>query len=321
MNKHHLKILAGAAAALILLLVAMPSGKRDAVTGNDLLFPALRDKVNDVTVLTVTRAGDENATVIRKTSDNWVVESRDDYPADIGKIKELLLQLADAKTIERKTSNPELYSRLGVSDPAMALSDGTRLQVSGNEVDYDIVIGNVAQPGSRYVRKFADSQSWLIDKDPALPDSATDWMVRDIVDLKSSDVRAVTIMQADGEEIRISRESTDVANFDVANIPDGRELSYATVANSIAGTLAALTLDDVRQGGALEENVVTTTFETFAGASVVVLTSKEDDESWISLSGTSAALTEGWQYKIADYKADQLTRRWDDILKAEPEAE
>ena len=27
----------------------------------------------------------------------------------------------------------------------------------------------------------------------------------------------------------------------------------------------------------------------------------------------------GWQYKVADYKANLLTRRWEDILKAETE--
>jgi hypothetical protein len=29
--------------------------------------------------------------------------------------------------------------------------------------------------------------------------------------------------------------------------------------------------------------------------------------------------TSGWQFRIADYKANLLVRRWDDILKAKPE--
>ena len=332
MNRNNMKILAGVAVALITLLIVLQYGKTGAVTGNELLFPALREKVNDVTAVVITRAGEEKPTVIRKTPDNWVVESRDNYPADIGKLRELLLQLADAKTIEQKTSNPDLYGQLGVSDPALDGSKGARLQISGNEVDYDIVIGNVAQPGTRLVRKFADSQSWLVDKDPALPDSAAGWMVKDIVDLQSTDIQAVTITHPDGEEIRVSREAAEVTDFDVVDIPDGRELSYATVANGIAGALATLTFDDVRKGNAFEEKIATATFETFAGARVVVLVGKENDESWISLIASSDddaegsaqsinARVEGWQYKIADYKVNQLMRRWDDILKAEGEPE
>ena len=328
MNKHHLRILAGAAAALIMIMIATQYGRRDAVTENELLFPALRGKVNDASTLTLTGAGGENTTVIRKTAAGWVVESRDDYPADVGKLRELLLQLADAKTIERKTSNPDLYGQLGVADPAVDDGKGTRLQIGGAGMDVDIVIGNAAQSGSRYVRKFADAQSWLIDKDATIPDSAMDWLVKDIVDMNSTDVRAVAITHADGEEIRISRESADVTDFSVADIPDGRELSYATVANGIAGALAALKLDDVRKGDAFEGDVVTATFETFDGTRVVVLTNKEDDESWISLAassdedagGSTQSINEraaGWQFRIADYKANQLTRRWDDILKAE----
>lgn len=330
MNRHNLKFLAGAAGALIALLIAVQLGKRDAVPDNELLFPELRDRINDVTTLTITRAGDESPTVISKSSDNWVITSRDDYPADTGKLKQLMLQISAAKIIERKTSNPELHGRLGLRDPAIDGSKGTRLQVAGADLNYDVVVGNVAQPGSRYVRKFEDAQSWLIDEDPDVPDSTAEWMVKDIVDLKSGDVRSVTIVHADGEEIRIGRESAEVTDFDVADIPDGRELSYATVANGIAGALAALKLDDVRKGGAIEENSVSTIFETFAGERVVVLTNKEDGGSWISVSaapgedpeGIAASVNErtaGWQFKIADYKANQLTRRWDDILKAETE--
>lgn len=346
MNKNSLKLLTGAAALLIVVLLAMQLIKPDAVSNNALLFPDLRDKVNDVTTITITRAGDETPTVIRKTAEAWVVESRDDYPADVSKLRAIMLGLAAAKTMEQKTANPDLYGQLGVDDPAIENSKGTRLQVTGADMNYDIVIGNVAQPGTRYVRNFSESPSWLIDKDPAIPDSAAEWMLKDLIDLQSAAVRAVTITHPDGEQIRISRESADVTDFTVADIPQDRELKYATVANGISSALAGLKFDDVRKGDSFEGDVVSGNFETFAGDQIVVLTSKANDETWISLAviagenvggnadetssanentGVNArAISErvsGWQYKIAEYKADQLTRRWDDILKAEAATE
>ena len=330
MNKSNLKILAGTTIALIAVLLALQFGNGDSSLNDGLLLQDLRDRINDVTTLTITRAGDEGATVIHRTADNWVIASRDNYPVDIATLRQLLLQIADAKMVEQKTSDPDLYSQLGVQDPAIEGSKGTRLQLSGPDVSYDVIVGNVAQPGYRYVRKFEDSRSWLIDKDPGIPGSPAEWLVSDIIDIKSADVRSVTIRHPDGEEIRISKDSADAPEFAVVNIPDGRELSYATVANGIAGALNALTLDDVRKGVAIEAEAVSTTFDTIDGNRIVVLTNEEDGESWIALTAApgddtdtdAASLNErvqGWQFRIADYKANQLTRRWEDILKAETE--
>lgn len=334
MNKN-LRILAGVTALLIAVLFAVQLGDRSQPGADALLFPDLRSRINDATTLTITRADDEDATVIRKTADAWVNESRDDYRVDVGKLRELLLALSEAKTIEQKTANPDRYGQLGVGDPANEGSKGTRLQVAGDGLLLDLIVGNVAQPGYRYARRFDDTQSWLIDKDPSIPASTADWLVKDIVDIKADTVRSVTITHPDGEEIRISKASAEQTDYDVADIPADRELSYATVANGIAGALNALAFDDVRKGDAFAGDAVTTAFETFDGERITVLSREEDGTNWIMLSAASGAIEDGaendaaaineqvagWQFTIAAYKANQLTRRWEDILKAPPETE
>lgn len=348
MTRSNLKILAIACVALVLVLIALQTNDDDTSAGGRLLFPELESDINEITSVTVTRSGDEEPTVIRRQADKWIVASRNDYTADVGKLRQLLLALADAKIVERKTSNAEYYGQLGVDDPAMEDSQGVLLELQGAEADYKLIVGNAAQAGYRYVRIADDSQSWLIDKNPQIPASAGDWLLGNIVDIKSAAVRSVTISHPDGEEIRIGRESAETSDFDVLNIPDGRELSYDTVANGIAGALNALNLDDVRKGDAFEADVVTTTFDTFDGTRIVVETMKSDDGNWISLraiaddqdvaaegvaedgekiEGEAAvdvesaaeinARVEGWQYRIPEYKANQLTRRFEDILKAE----
>jgi hypothetical protein len=137
----------------------------------------------------------------------------------------------------------------------------------------------------------------------------------------------VTIRHADGETIAISKEAEEDTGFKVQDIPDGRELSYSTVANGIGGALNDLDLDDVRPAQQVDAAVVTE-FETFDGLNITVETIKTDDENWISLAASSAdeagdeaadingRLT-GWQYRVADYKANLLMRRWEDILKTD----
>ena len=39
--------------------------------------------------------------------EGWTVSERDNYPADDGKVRKLLIAIADAKVFEEKTSNPE----------------------------------------------------------------------------------------------------------------------------------------------------------------------------------------------------------------------
>lgn len=330
MNNKNQKILALVSVALILILIAMQFGGDDSVSNGRLLFPELKSRIDTMTSLTVTRAGADNVTEISKDSDHWVNTSRDSYPANVNKLRQILLQIADARIVEQKTSNPDRYSQLGVQDPGIQGSKGVQLTLAGPDMNYELIVGNLAQAGYRYVRIAEELQSWLIDQKLEIPDSDGEWLVREIVDIKSADIRSVSIEHADGEVIGISKESAESTVFEAANIPDNRELRYSTVANSIAGVLNALTLDDVRKAAALSSEAVSTTFETFDGANVIVMTDNIEGESWITLQVTGGADTDstvagindrvrGWQFKIANYKANQLTRRWEDILKAEVE--
>ena len=333
MNRRNVSILAAVLAGLVLLLFVLQAGNDDTSAGGDLLFPQLKEQINDITAVTITRHGEDAPTTISRSADGWTVASRDGYAADVGKLRELLLALADARRVEQKTANAELYDRLGVRDPASDGSKGILLELEGASSAYRLIVGNTAQGGYRYVRIADDPQSWLIDKNPNVPDSPGAWLERNIVDIKAAAVRSVTIRHPDGEEIRVGKESADATDFDVLNVPDGRELSYATVANSIAGALNALSLDDVRQAGERSADAVTTTFDTFDGVRIVVSTVHEEDEYWISLEAAEAgdsgetaesvasinARVAGWEYRIPEYKANQLTRRFDDILKTGPD--
>ena len=42
------------------------------------------------------------------------------YPADTGKVRKLLIGIAQSTMLEQKTSNAERYGELGVADPTAA---------------------------------------------------------------------------------------------------------------------------------------------------------------------------------------------------------
>jgi len=326
MNSTTLRFLGVVVALLVIALVVIESGDDGASSESGAtLLPGLRDELNEVTSLRIERF-DQDPVVIARRDDRWLVDSRGGYAADIGKVREALLAMADATSIEAKTANPELHGRLGLEMPDVENSKGTLLVAGVGDQQYRLLLGNVAQTSYRYARLPDEDQTWLIDQNPDLPAAAGDWLDASIIDIDPDAVRAVTITHPDGEVISIEKTSEDDNDFTVNDIPEGRELSYTTVANGIGGALNALELDDVRPSAG-DETAISTRFETFDGLTVSIDTFKSEDGSWISIvaSGTGAdelnARLDGWQFRIADYKANLLTRRLEDILKPESDEE
>ncbi len=180
-----------------------------------------------------------------------------------------------------------------------------------------------------------------------------------IVDVRSERVREVTITHPDGEVVRISKTAPELANFEVAGVPNGRELSYPGVANVIGNALRELNLEDVEPADAAQAGEATQVeLKTFDGLIVKISGVERDNASWITLEasadpaqppatpppatepaadGAAPAATptaadpsaeaarinakvSGWRYKIAGFQYDQLTRRMADLLKAPPAA-
>lgn len=353
MNRTTLRWLGIVVALLVgtLLVVNRESSDEFAHSG-DALLPQLRASVNDVSNISVQRAGSDPVQ-ITKQADGWVVSARNDYPADMAKVREVLLAMTEAKVVEAKTAKAELHDKLGLESPDADGSKGILVSTSGGEQNFAVIFGNVAQGDYRYARLAGEAQTWLIDQNPDIPATAADWLRPDIIDIDSSRVRSVTITHPDGERIHAFKAAQSDSNFQVADIPAGRELSYSTVANGLAGALNDLELDDVRAAVALEGAIVTE-FETFDGLSIRAHTLKSDAGSWLALTAVDIDPAENagdesddsnsdggqdasdasnseasaadinhrlgaWQYRIADYKANLLGRRWDDILKAQAE--
>lgn len=336
MNRRTLGGLAVVVAVLIAMLIVLElGGDQGSSQSGDLLLPDFAGQANAVTRVEIQRngAGTESL-VIEKSGDAWRVPARDNYPASLAKVREILRALAEMKILEAKTANPDLHERLGLRDPDIEGSKGIRLTASGESFSTAVIFGNTAQGSYRYARLADTDQTFLVDRNPSIPAEVSDWLLRSLLDIDSSAVRSVRIEHPDGEVIPISKENADDSNFAVADIPEGRELSYSTVANGIGGALNDLSLDDVRKApadAAPGSEPVTTTFETFDDRRVIVRTYEDDGASWIAIDleatadgSIDDALRErlaGWQFTVADYKANLFKRRFEDILKPLPEAE
>ena len=88
MNKQTLKWLAAAVVLLVGVLFVIDSSDRyESMGEGDALIPELKSQLNDIQKITITRSGDDVALTIVRDGDIWLVSDRDDYRADVSKIR------------------------------------------------------------------------------------------------------------------------------------------------------------------------------------------------------------------------------------------
>ena len=319
----------------IVLLNREGPGSDEATT----VLPGLDNALNELTQLTIRTAGNRTVTTLMRGAEQWTVAERGNYPADVGKIRQNLIALANATIVEQKTADPALYSRLGVEDIANDDATGVELEIDGPNGSYRIIIGKTGVRGDQaYARIPGAAGSLLIATKLDLGEEPTDWLDRAIIDIPSSDILRVTTIHPDGETVRI--RNIDPDGFVPVDLPADVKAIDTGVANSIGSVLTDLRLVDVStRANAGFENIaaIISRFETRDGLIVITNVFKESDERWVGFefivadesqdnlaesdseeAATRAAELQArfgaWLFVLADDKLDQLTYRRTDLF-------
>jgi hypothetical protein len=281
-NRRTLIGLVVALVVLTALAVAVSLSQRQPTGAGELLLPQLKSQLNDISKIVVLTGGNKTAATLERRQDQWVVAERSGYPADLGRIRTNLIALAEARIVEEKTSSPEFYSKLGVDDIDKETATGVKLDIAVGDQTIGVIIGQTGVAGGdrAYARLAGEAKSWMISGKFNLAREAADWLDRNILNVASSRVQAVTITHPEGSPVRIEKPSREAVNFDVKDVPKGRELSFETVGNAIGGALTDLTLDNVAPAAEFKPGdvkPVVTRFETFDGLIVEATSWKTAD--------------------------------------------
>jgi len=315
--------------ALAAWISSRGQGDEGSIAGTRVL-PGLRGALNQVTQVRITKAGQVHATLTRGAAD-WLVSERG-YPADSGKLRQLLLDLASMKAVQRKTRIPANYPVLGVADVTSPKATGARIDIVSPGKTWSLIVGHTADSHDVYVRLVDSAQSLLasplvrVDADPKL------WLDPGVVNIARDRVSGIEEHPAKGPAFSVSRAKPTQADFTVQGIPRGRELSGADAADSMGSALSNLTLTDVRKAAAPPPaaDLSHAVFETFDGLRLE-LTGYEDAKShYVDLSAQATAKTadaeaqrinsrvHGWDYEIPGYRYDEIFQSLDGLLKPLP---
>lgn len=270
--------------------------------------------------------GDQPLVRLERREQGWVVPAKADYPADQGVVNKLLKALAEARKVEPRTANPELYGRLGLADKGEAEQRGVRLTLEQGEAPLQLLIGKPGQQEGQLVRRADEAQSWLVSQRIELPASELDWLDRRVTAIPFAEVRELDLRHAGGERLTLARDKAEEANLQVRDLPKGKRLAFDGAANGFGQFFADLRFADsvpLAQLGFEGKPALEFSLTTFAGKTLKGRFYGKADQHWLLLeqgSGLSASEVPGrsdWAYRVEPYQYQSLARKLTDLLAKE----
>jgi Domain of unknown function (DUF4340) len=254
------------------------------------LFPGLLEKVNNVDSLVLEKQG--RALTLSQNASSWGIEQADNYPADFGKIRETVIAVADLQVLAEKTSNADLYKRLGVEDPILENSTSLRLSLldaNGNSLA-NLIVGN-----SRHSKSSSDKDGLYV----RLPDSETallvegrldvsvdvkEWFKRELFNIGSNRIQSVHIAHSDSGSVKLDRNE-DVGDFILHELPDDMEMQSDVIISRMGTILEDIFVDNIIKADKLAEaEQIIATIQTFDGLSVTIVSAEIDGSNYSSFS-------------------------------------
>ena len=266
----YLAILTVVALAL-LMMVAPNDGPSGQATSGGPLLPDMAGRVNQVDRVEIVTAGETAVATLLRTDDAWTLEQMGGYRADWSKLQALLAALAQARVIEAKTDKPEYYDRLGVEDVVAENAGGVLVRIAIGDQATAILIGKKA--GGRqgqYVRLLGSAASALVDREFEVPVTTLDWADAGIIDINASEVAEVEVIHPGSERLLVTKISADQTDFDLVEMPPGRELKSSWAVNSLGSVFALLNMQSVRPATEVDwSNAVKLRMLTFSGVEIL----------------------------------------------------
>src|SRR3954452_5771616 len=140
-NRNFLLLLGATVIVVIAAVVTLAAADRAAssVPAGERALPGLAAKLGELAWVRLSHG----ATKIdfAQIGARWAVVEKGNYPAAPGKLRQLLLGLADLTLVEPKTERPELFARLDLDDPANGKATDLKLNDRIGQTVAELIVG------------------------------------------------------------------------------------------------------------------------------------------------------------------------------------
>ena len=301
------------------------------------LLPSLAGELNSVSALTV-RKGAAAPVTVHKQSEQWTVAERADYPADVPKLKKLLLALSDAKIREEKTSNPDSYAVIGVEDPSQPGAGGTQIELTAQNGKHAVIVGKSAGEGT-FIRRAGEKTSYIVEPAISVEAEPRYWIDTRLLDIPTDKIQSVESKPASGAAYSVHRvpANPSTANpapaepspapaadkFVLDGVPSGRQAADSQTLAPSPAHFSNLTVEDVVPAGDIDFSKPSTVTVTLADGSVITFSGTViGDKRWIKVTApkdaTLSAKANGRAFEMASYRYDGIFRPLELLLVPKP---
>jgi hypothetical protein len=173
--------------------------------------------LDTITSLSVLKGSATPTVTVHKQGDQWTVTQKADYPADVSKVRKLLLALSETKIREEKTSNPDNYSVIGVEDPLKAGAGGSQIELLAKSGKIDVIVGKSAGQGN-FVRRPAEKTSYLAEPGISFEAEPRFWIDTHLLDIDNAKIQSIELKPATGGAYTL-RRVTEPAKATAAKAP------------------------------------------------------------------------------------------------------
>jgi hypothetical protein len=353
MNQKQFFLAAGTTALLLgsgIWLSMHRSGGQSNLDGG-IVFTDLKPALGEVDEIRFSK-GDGSRTTLHKNADGWVVVERQ-YPADAVRVRELALALASLKIIERKTSDPANYSKIGVEKPDSPTAGSTLVEIQAGKKTWSLIVGKGADGRAVYIRKPDEAASSLAQPFIAPDPDQKRWIDRLLTDIPGADVHDIAVKMGNGPAYLLTRAKRADPALSLSPIPKGRSPVSAMALNGQADALGALNFDDVRAAPSPAPADVAT-YRTFDGQVIEFAGHRDGEKTYVAIAARRdpnlaaqfpkpaapdkaatpapaeqapadktveklVARTHGVEFEIPAYKYDAIFKKQDDLLEKLPE--
>jgi len=280
-----------------------------------LLLPSLASELNTVSALSVRRGSATPSVTVHEQSGRWTVAERADYPADVSKLRKLVLALSEAKIVEQKTSNPASFPVIGVEDPASAGATGAEITVVAQDGKRAVIIGKPVGEGN-FARRSGENTSYSVEPGISFEAEPRYWIDSRLLDIKATDIQSIEIKPAAGPSYTVHR---DGAGFALDGVPAGRKAAEPATLAPSPTALSGLTADDVTPASGIDFSKAMVAAVTLTGGNVITITGTTiGDKHWVSLQASKDAalntLAAGRAFELAGYRFDAILRPLEQLL-------
>lgn len=270
---------------MVLLMLVTIYRADDSNDDFGLLFPDLYEQLSQVDQIKF--SSNEDQFSLYREGEDWFIREHYNYPANFDEVKRMLIDMSEAKLLERKTDNPEHHIVLGVEGAEPEVPGGESLNIvlqHGEKEVAGLILGqqrevtSQAGPKQFYVRRHNQDQSWLAEGYLLISPVMLNWIQGEVINLARERIAKVEIIQPSGDKaVLINLGQKD--KFGTPESGDKTVFKYAQLGYDIAGSLHQLRMEDVKPAAEFsrgDAESVTARFITFDGLVVTSKTSFND---------------------------------------------